>query len=105
MNAAVTRNRFVALWLVLCMALSFSGFSVSAVTEDEDIKTNGTISFEGFAFKYMEDDTIQAKADVYIEKLRMTDMIVALEYKNYIVPSELDTNLPTADVDHLHTER
>ena len=101
MNAAATKNRFVALWLVLCMALSFSGFSVSAVTEDEDIKTNGTISFEGFAFKYMEDDTIQAKADVYIEKLRMTDMIVALEYKNYIVPSELDTNLPTADVEKM----
>lgn len=82
------------------MLVSLFGFTVSA-DEDDDIRTNGTITFEGFAFKYMEDDTIQAKADVYIKNLRMTDMIIALEYKNYIVPSELDTNLVTADVEKM----
>lgn len=105
MKTKATPKQLMAIWLILCMMLSSLCFNVSAIDEDDDIKTNGTIMFEGFTFNYMENNTIQATADVYIDKLRMTDMIIALQYKNYIVPSELDTNAIMTNVDTTNVEK
>lgn len=91
-------NRIVAMWMIFCMMISCFGVSVAA-DEDSDIQTNGNISFEGFTFNYREDNSIQATADVYVENLAMTTMTIGLKYHDYIVPSNLDTNIDSTDVE------
>ena len=97
-NAAM--NRIVAMWMIFCMMISCFGVSVAA-DEDSDIQTNGNISFEGFTFNYREDNSIQATADVYVENLAMTTMTIALKYHNYIVPSNLETNIDSTNVNEV----
>lgn len=101
MTNNATIKRIVAIWMIFCMSISFMSFSVMAVNEDTDIKTNGKIVFEGFTFEYMADNSIQATVDVYVDNLRMTDMTIGLNYKNYIVPSDLSTNIATTDIEKM----
>ena len=93
-----TMNRIVAMWMIFCMMISCFGVSVSA-DQDSDIQTNGNISFEGFTFNYREDNSIQATADIYVENLAMTTMTIGLKYHDYIVPSELETNVDSTEAD------
>lgn len=80
------------------MLMPFFSMNIAYADIDSDIQTFGNISIEGFNFSYKEDNSIQATADVYVENLRMTTMTIALKYHNYIVPSNMDTNVASTDI-------